>query len=182
MDGVRGFNLPVDEMERAVRFYRLVFGWNIDHIPGSGGNFHGAQTTEVDEKGEPDLPGAINGGLYLRGTHGLNGTFLEIKVTSIDEAVEKVLSNGGEVVRPKAPLLDIAYFAIVRDTEGNALGLWQDILPPFDGAPHRGPSEHRMMARRGTVERPMSWAIHDYKDIAVGRTDRPAFITMASPT
>jgi predicted enzyme related to lactoylglutathione lyase len=50
-----------------------------------------------------------------------------VRVRSVDECVEKVLAEGGTVVKPKARLLDFAYFAIVEDTEGNALGLWEDI-------------------------------------------------------
>jgi predicted enzyme related to lactoylglutathione lyase len=123
MDGVKGFNIPVDEMGRAAHFYRSLFGWEIGRIEGSGGNFNSAQTTECDEKGDPSSPGAINGGLYRRGTHGVNETFLEVQVTSIDRCIEKVDALGGTVVQHKTPMLDFAYFAILRDSEGNAIGL-----------------------------------------------------------
>jgi predicted enzyme related to lactoylglutathione lyase len=125
VDGVVGFSIPVDEMKRAVRFYRSLFGWEIERIEGSGGEFHGAQTTECDERGEPSRPGAINGGMFLRGTHGIEETFLEVKVDSIDRCIERVEALGGTVIRPKAPMLDFAYFAIIKDSEGNAIGLWE---------------------------------------------------------
>jgi predicted enzyme related to lactoylglutathione lyase len=127
MNGVRAFNLPVDDMQRARRFYENVFGWEVRPIPGSGGNFHAAHTVAVDENEEPLEPGAINGGLFRRGTHGLTQTFLEVTVPSIDEHLRKVEAEGGQLVRPKGPVLDIAFFAVVKDTEGNLLGLWEDV-------------------------------------------------------
>jgi len=117
-------------MTRAAHFYRRAFQWDIQGVPGSGGGFHSAQTTPVDDQRNPLHPGAINGGLFQRGTHGIEETFLEIHVASIDECIVRVLDAGGVVVRSKRPLLDIAYFAIVKDTEGNYLGLWEDVIDP----------------------------------------------------
>ena len=127
MDRVRAFDIPADDMERAKRFYQNVFNWDIYPVPGSGGDFHAANTAPVDENGDVEVPGAINGGFYKRGTHGLDGVFLEIEVESIDECFRKILSMGGQIVREKSPMLDIAFFAVVRDPEGNALGLWENV-------------------------------------------------------
>jgi predicted enzyme related to lactoylglutathione lyase len=127
MDSVRAFDIPVDDMERAKKFYQSIFGWKIIPVPGSGGDFHAAITAPVDENGELTIPGAINGGFYKRGTHDLEGTFLEIEVDSIDECLERIISEGGEIVRPKNPILDTAFFSVVRDSEGNVMGLWENI-------------------------------------------------------
>lgn len=127
MDSVRAFDIPVDDMQRAKRFYENVFGWKIRPILGSGGNFHAAYTVPVDENDEPQALGAINGGLFQRGTYGLKEMFLEVAVPSIDEYLKKIESEGGQLVKPKGPILDIAFFAIIRDTEGNLVGLWEDV-------------------------------------------------------
>lgn len=127
MDSVRAFDIPVDDMQRAKRFYERVFGWQISMIPGSSGNFHSAHTVPVDENDEPVVRGAINGGLFQRGTHGLKEMFLEVTVPSIDDYVKKIESEGGRLVKPKGEILDIAFFAVVEDTEGNLLGLWEDL-------------------------------------------------------
>ena len=127
MDRVQAFDIPADDMERAKRFYEEVFDWEIAPVPGSGGNFHAATTVPVNEKGEPKVPGGINGGLFQRGTHGLEGISIEINVPSIDEYLERIESAGGKIVKPKGPILDIAFFALVKDTEGNIIGLWEDI-------------------------------------------------------
>jgi predicted enzyme related to lactoylglutathione lyase len=127
MDNVRAFDIPVDEMQRAKRFYEKVFGWEIHPVPGSGGDFHAADTVPVDENDEPKVRGAINGGLFKRGTNGLNETFLEVTVRSIDECLKKIEVEGGQLVKPKGPILDIAFFAVVKDSEGNIIGLWEDV-------------------------------------------------------
>ena len=127
MDKVQAFDIPVDDMGRAKRFYEKVFGWEIAVVPGSGGNFHAATTVPVDEEGEPKVAGGINGGFFQRGTHGLEGTFVEINVPSVDEYLKRIESAGGKIVKPKGPILDIAFFALVKDTEGNIIGLWEDI-------------------------------------------------------
>jgi len=126
MDSVRAFDIPVDDVQRAKRFYERVFGWEIRPVPGSGGNFHAAYTVAVDENDEPKVPGAINGGLFQRGTHNLKEMFLEITVPSIDEYLKKVESEGGRLVKSEGPILDMAFFALVKDTEGNVIGLWED--------------------------------------------------------
>ena len=127
MDNVRAFDIPVDDMQRAKRFYEKVFGWEIHPVRGSGGDFHAAHTVPVDENDEPQVRGAINGGLFKRGTNGLNETFLEVTVRSIDECLKKIEAEGGQLVKPKGPILDIAFFAVVKDSEGNVMGLWEDV-------------------------------------------------------
>ncbi len=125
MDPVRSFNLPVDDMARAAEFYDKVFGWAVGVIEGSGGDYHHAVTSQVDEDGVSSSKNAIIGGLFRRGTHGIDHTFLELEVSSIDESLLKVLENGSRLVREKRPMLDFAFFAIVQDPEGNYLELME---------------------------------------------------------
>ncbi|MHC1681243.1 MAG: VOC family protein [Methanomassiliicoccales archaeon] len=125
MDGIRSFNIPAQDMKEEAAFYRNVFGWNIAPIEGSSGDFHSVITTDTDDDGVPLRKGFINGGLFQKGTHGIDGTFLEVEVSSIDGSIEKVVRSGGKLVRPKSPILDFGYFAIVQDPEGNNIGLME---------------------------------------------------------
>jgi len=127
MDKVDSFNVPVDDMERAKNFYQEVFGWEISAVPGSGGNYHAATTVPVDEKGQPEVLGGINGGLFQRGTHGLEGISIEINVSSIDEYLKKIEAAGGKTVMPKTPILNLGLFALIMDTESNIIELWEDV-------------------------------------------------------
>ena len=126
MDRVYTFDLPVDDMGRAKKFYEDVFGWKIAPVSGSGGNYHSATTVPSDEKGEPKVLGGINGGFYRRGTHGLTGVFIEINVPSIHEKLEKIEKAGGKTILPRGPISNLGFFAVVKDTDGNVVGLWED--------------------------------------------------------
>ena len=127
MDNVRAFDIPVDDIQRAKRFYEKIFGWHIHPIPGSGGDFHAAHTCLLTRTMSHRYVEQSTGGLFKRGTHGLRETFLEVTVPSIDEYLKKIEAEGGQLVKPKGPILDIAFFAVVKDTEGNAIGLWEDV-------------------------------------------------------
>ncbi len=83
-------------------------------------------TVEVDEQQMPKEPGAINGGMYKRGTPG-EPTSIVISVPSIDEHLKKVQAAGGSVVEPKQEIPNMGYTARFRDTEGNLVGLWEDL-------------------------------------------------------
>ncbi|MBI3331878.1 VOC family protein, partial [Candidatus Peregrinibacteria bacterium] len=48
-------------------------------------------------------------------------------VKSIDEHVENVKKSGGSVVMPKTDIAGMGYYAYVKDSEGNIIGLWEDI-------------------------------------------------------
>jgi predicted enzyme related to lactoylglutathione lyase len=41
--------------------------------------------------------------------------FLEIKVDSIDFVIERIIAAGGEIVKDRSPISDIAFFALLKD-------------------------------------------------------------------
>jgi predicted enzyme related to lactoylglutathione lyase len=50
-----------------------------------------------------------------------------INVPSIDEDLKKIEKAGGKVVWTKSPVGDFGFYAQVADTEGNVVGLWEDV-------------------------------------------------------
>lgn len=56
----------------------------------------------------------------------MTGTFIEINVQSIDDYLKKIEKAGGTTVLPKGPISDLGFFAVIKDTEGNTIGLWED--------------------------------------------------------
>lgn len=48
-----------------------------------------------------------------------------IDVDSVDEAVEKIEQNGGEIVRPKQTIPGVRHLAYFEDTEGNLWGVME---------------------------------------------------------
>ena len=58
------FEIPADDLDRAAKFYREVFGWEIARMPGPF-EYFGVRTTATDETGMPKGPG-VNGGMMKR--------------------------------------------------------------------------------------------------------------------
>ena len=123
MDGVVHFEIPFEDKERAMQFYKDSFDWGIQDMPEM--SYTMVRTVEVDEKHMPIESGKINGGMFKRAKD-LKNTLLTINVVSIDESLEKIKSSGGEVVREKRSVGDMGFVAYFKDTEGNVVGLWEN--------------------------------------------------------
>ena len=124
MDKVVHFEIPVDDFERAQKFYKNVFGWKMESLPGIEYSMIG--TAPVDEKGMPKEIGAINGGMMKR-QRPVISPVITISVEDIEDAMKKVKKMGGEIVRGKMQVGEFGYAAYFKDLEGNILGLWQKI-------------------------------------------------------
>lgn len=110
------FEVPVDDPDRAEKFYAEVFGWKFDRYPGAPQYYGMANTGESN-------PG-INGALFQRSEG--STTSLTMSVDSIEDAVAAVEAAGGKVLQGKAPVPTMGWFATCQDTEGNTIGLWKD--------------------------------------------------------
>ncbi|KAA2243566.1 VOC family protein [Chitinophaga agrisoli] len=128
MQKVVHFEIPADDIERARKFYSDIFGWRIQDWPLQDGSVYtGARTVEVDETTFiPKEPGAINGAIVKR-DEVVKTPQVTVNVPSIDEYAEKVKAAGGQVLKPKQEIEGTGYYAYVTDSEGNLLGLWEDI-------------------------------------------------------
>ncbi|MCG7344125.1 VOC family protein [Sporosarcina sp. ACRSL] len=119
------FEIHVDNMERAKKFYGEVFGWSFqDWSDYAGLPYFGAVTGEDSELG-------INGALMQRQSplpeagQPVNGFTCTIGVENYDETEEKILANGGTVAMPKYALPGMAWQGYYTDTEGNLFGIHQ---------------------------------------------------------
>lgn len=124
--GVVHFEIPVDDEERAGKFYSSAFGWDVSPMPEM--SYTIIKTTPTDERGMPSVPGAINGGMFRReGT--VNSPVVTVDVDDIDAALEKIEALGGSTVTPREEVGGMGWAAYFRDTEGNVVGLWQNAVP-----------------------------------------------------
>ena len=121
MDKVVHFEIPADDVERAQKFYKSVFGWEIDHMPEM--NYTIVRTVKVGEDRMPVEKGAINGGMMKRGD--FKSPVITIQVDNIEKAVERVKKQGGSLVQGKQSVGDMGFSAYIKDSEGNVIGLWQ---------------------------------------------------------
>jgi predicted enzyme related to lactoylglutathione lyase len=111
------FEIPVDDPDRAEKFYSSVFGWNFNRYEGAPQYYGMAGTGEEN-------PG-INGALFQR-TPDNNVVSITMSVDSIEDALAKVEAEGGKVKLGKTPIPSMGYFATCEDTEGNQFGLYKD--------------------------------------------------------
>jgi hypothetical protein len=123
MDSVVHFEIPCDDVEKAKKFYKSVFGWEMTDFPQM--QYTIAYTTESDPEKGPKKPGAINGGLKKRMKKG-EGPVIVMNVKSIEDTLKKVISNGGNKVGDKMTVGDMGYYQMCMDCEGNVIGLWQN--------------------------------------------------------
>lgn len=110
------FELAADDPARAVAFYANVFGWQI--------NQWGDQAYWLASTGAPGTPG-IDGAIRPREDPAMPAVVNTIDVASIDEAVAKVLANGGTIAMPKMVVPGVGYLAYCNDTEGIMFGMMQ---------------------------------------------------------
>ena len=128
MDKVVHFEIPADNVERAQKFYKSLFNWEIQQFGEMP--YWAIRTLEVDEKMMPKEKGAINGGMLKRDEKndpGSKNPVIVISVSNTKEYCKKVEKAGGKVVLPARNVGDMGIYARVKDTEGNIIGLWQDL-------------------------------------------------------
>lgn len=110
------FAIHINDIERAKNFYEKVFDW--------GFNSYGQDDflqikTDKTENGE--IIGALQSRKYSPIPEKIIGFECTIGVESIDETIEKVKSNGGQVLMPKTAIPYVGWIVKFLDTEGNII-------------------------------------------------------------
>ena len=111
--GLSYLHIPALDVHQSATFYEQVFDWNI----------HGYDT---------DRPGFDDGGAYISGAWVTDqaisrepGLLPYIYVNRIDDTIERIVAQGGEVVRAPYPEGNL-WVATFRDPAGNVIGIWQE--------------------------------------------------------
>jgi predicted enzyme related to lactoylglutathione lyase len=126
MDRVVHFEIPADDLDRAQRFYWDTFGWEITKVPMPEAEYYIANTVPMESQGLPKGARAINGALMRRENSG-QSPIIVISVSSVADHLEKAERGGGRVVLATQQVGDMGLYARICDTEGNVIGLWQDL-------------------------------------------------------
>jgi uncharacterized protein len=116
------FEIPADNPERAAKFYRELFGWDIKKFEGPM-EYWTVKTGPTDAQGHLSGPG-VNGGLMRRMAKG-QPPVNYVSVDNVDEAVRKAEKLGAKVTMKKSPVPQMGWFAQLQDTEGNVFAVWQ---------------------------------------------------------
>ena len=108
--------IPADDPDRARDFYQRLFGWSFQQMPGYEG-YH-LFTTPVGEEG-------MGGAIGKRGESAPEKLRPYVWVDSIDATLPLVEEAGGTVVEAKAEVPGQGWYAVLADTEGNEIALWE---------------------------------------------------------
>jgi len=124
MNRVVHFEINAENVERAAKFYRAVFGWKIEPW---GPPEYGYMHVETGSAGDPGIDGGIWKGQGSTPPEGsrLNAFNCSIEVSSIDETLQRVTAEGGVIVRAKSQIPGVGWLAMCMDTEGNQFGVMQ---------------------------------------------------------
>jgi uncharacterized protein len=110
------FAIHIDNIERAKSFYDGVFEW--------GFNSYGQDDflqIKADKSENGELIGAMQSRRYSPVPEKIIGLECTIGVENIDEIIEKVKHNGGQVLMAKTAIPYVGYIAKFLDTEGNLI-------------------------------------------------------------
>lgn len=107
------FEIPIDDAERGVEFYRRSFDWDLERW--------GPLEYWTTSGGEGE---GIGGALTMR-VQTAEGPIVYIEVADIDAALSTIESAGGRRLTERMPIPAVGYSAVFEDTEGNRLGLFE---------------------------------------------------------
>ena len=114
---VNWFEIPVDDMARAVRFYEAVFGVSLQSM-----EMGPAQMAMF-----PMVQGGTNAAGALVKTDGYTpshaGTVIYFSVADIEGTLAKITGAGGSTIVPKMSIGEHGFFAQFQDSEGNRVAL-----------------------------------------------------------
>jgi len=119
MNGPSYFEIQADDTNRAIRFYKEIFGWNFAKVEGLPIEYWRIETT-----GPP-------GGLLKRPVpspppqSGTNAFVCSMEVSDFDATAQKMIALGGKVALPKFAVPGVCWQGYFIDTEGNTFGLFQ---------------------------------------------------------
>lgn len=112
------FEIPVNNIERAMKFYTNVFNFDFDKE--TIDNNEMALFPFSDEKS--GISGALAKGEIYKPTK--DGVLIYFKTENIDKTLQLATSNGGQILYPKTEN-GIGLVAEFEDTEGNRIALYQ---------------------------------------------------------
>lgn len=119
MNAVGWFDIYVNDLDRAVKFYETVLDKKLEPM--------GDPTGETQMMSFPsDMSAYGAAGALTKSEHaspGMGGTvvYFSVQDCAVEEA--RVAAAGGIVARPKFSIGDFGWVTLIQDTEGNLFGL-----------------------------------------------------------
>jgi len=119
------FEIPVEDLNRAVKFYTKVFNFQFEKT-NIDGNEMALFPFNNDVMG---ISGALAKGDIYKPTK--NGILIYFKTENIEQILEIVIQNGGQILYPKTSNSDLGFVAEFKDSEGNRMNFTIMIIHYF---------------------------------------------------
>ncbi len=113
------FEIPVTDLDRAIRFYTAVFGFTFEKTIID----HNEMALFPLSDALPGISGALAKGEIYKPT--LDGVVLYFHSDAIEKTLEKAIANGGAALYPKTSNGELGFVAEFKDSEGNRIALHQ---------------------------------------------------------
>ncbi len=110
------FEIPCDDPERTMAFFKKVFGWKFQQF----GEEHYWLTVTGDEK-KPGINGAI-----MKKRDPRQPLVNSINVEDIDSVMRVIENAGGKIVVPKMAIPGVGWLSYFTDPDGHIHGVYQD--------------------------------------------------------
>lgn len=114
------FEIPVNNIERAIRFYKNVFGFHFEHTNID----HNEMALFPFSEKTGGISGALAKGEIYKPTN--DGVLIYFGTDNIDETLKRAVDNGARILYPKTNN-GIGFVAEFEDSEGNRIALYQSI-------------------------------------------------------
>ncbi len=113
------FEIYVQDMARAKRFYEAVFGFSLTRLESP---IPGMELWSFPM--QKDAPGATGALVKMEGKDsGGGGTLIYFSCADCSAEAARAAASGGRIFREKFPIGQYGFIALVYDTEGNMIGL-----------------------------------------------------------
>jgi uncharacterized protein len=119
MNGPSYFEIQADDTQRALEFYRSVFGWQFMKADGLPIEYWRIETN------------GARGGLLKRPApapalpSGTNAFVCSMEVENFDRIAGKIIDAGGRIALPKFAVPGVCWQGYFLDPEGNTFGIFQ---------------------------------------------------------
>lgn len=114
------FEIPVNDIDRAIKFYSSVFDLDFDRQVID----HNEMALFPFRDGHFGISGALAKGETYKPTK--EGVIIYFKTLDIDKTLKLAVDNGGKVLYPKTSIGEMGVVAEFEDSEGNRIAIHQN--------------------------------------------------------
>jgi uncharacterized protein len=113
------FEIPVRDMNRAVKFYNAIFDTKLSKQTIDGFNM---ARFPWNEEGKGAGGSLVAAGKHYKPSH--EGTLVYFSSQDVNNELQRVEKAGGKILQDKTEISpDIGFMALIEDTEGNRIAL-----------------------------------------------------------